>query len=84
MNDDTSEKKEPPVEYVRNTPEFVGPAEQPAAAEPGTPAEGQQDAGPGRKKKSAWMITGIVLLIVVGIPLVLAGTCMLIILIASR
>ncbi|MHB1453456.1 MAG: hypothetical protein ACYCYM_05820 [Saccharofermentanales bacterium] len=34
---------------------------------------------PEKKKRSKWMTAGIVLLILIGIPLLLAGTCMLII-----
>lgn len=68
------EKKETIDEPVHESQELSG-NEVPS----GSTTEQLEEPIAEKKKRSKWMTAGIVLLIVIGIPLLLAGTCMLII-----
>lgn len=67
MNDEKNEIRNEPVD---ETPSFVHQDGQP---------ELQGEPMAEKKKRSKWFIVGIVLLVVIGIPLALVGTCLLII-----
>jgi hypothetical protein len=67
MNDEKNEMNNEPSNEI---PTFVHQDGQP---------ELQGEPMAEKKKRSKWFVVGIVLLVVIGIPLVLAGTCLLII-----
>lgn len=59
-------------EKKTNEPEAV-------AGQPGpNPEELAQQEAAAKRKRKTWITVGIILLIVVGIPLILFGTCLLI------